>query len=109
NVRFLLIGKGMDTPEILAMIQRSNKPDRFIFTGFRDDASSLVKACDIAISVSIYGEATQKAMIEAMFLGKPVILSSISGNRGMTVDGEGGYIVRPKDAEQIAAALVKFD
>lgn len=104
-IYFLLIGQGLDHPEILQQIAESPYKDRIIFAGFRKNASELIKACDIAISASIYGEATQKAMIEAMYLGKPVIMTDISGNRGMAEDGISGFIIPPRDAQAIARAV----
>ena len=108
QIYFLMIGEGIDSPPIPSLLAQSKHKDKFIFTGFRNDASALVKACDISISVSLFGEATQKAMIEAMYLGNPVIISDISGNKGMVQDGEGGYIVPTKDSKAIAEALMKF-
>lgn len=108
NIYFLMIGEGIDSPEMKALITQNKHRDKFVFSGFRNDASTLVKSCDISISVSLFGEATQKAMIEAMYLGNPVIISNISGNRGMIKDGEGGYIVPTKDSKAIAEALLKF-
>jgi glycosyltransferase involved in cell wall biosynthesis len=108
NLYFLLIGEGIDSDEIKSLIAESKHKNKFVFSGFRNDASSLVKSCDISISVSLFGEATQKAMIEAMYLGNPVIITNISGNRGMVIEGESGYIVPTKDANAIAEALMKF-
>lgn len=107
-VYILMIGRGLDTPEVKRWVEQSPFRDRIVFTGFREDVSALVKACDVAISVSIFGEATQKAMIEAMYLERPVIISDISGNRGMAMDGETGYIVPPGDAKAIAKSLLKL-
>ena len=108
ELRVLLIGGGMDTTEIKSLISQSKKPETFIFTGFRNDVSNIVTAVDLSISVSLFGEATQKAMIEAMYLGNPVIISDIPGNRGMVIDGEGGFITEPNNPESIAKALRKF-
>lgn len=107
-IYILMIGKGQDTDEVKQWIADSPYHDRIIFTGFRDDVSAVVKACDVAISVSLFGEATQKAMIEAMYLERPVIISDISGNRGMAVDGKTGYVVPPGNAQAIADSLLKM-
>lgn len=108
KIYFLMVGRGIDSEPIPTLLNQSKHKDKFIFAGYRENATELVKACDISISVSQFGEATQKAMIEAMFLGNPVIISNISGNRGMAIDGEGGYIVEPGNDQQIAKALMKF-
>lgn len=105
NIYLLMIGEGLDTKEVLASIDAFNLKDRFRFTGFRKDASSLVKACDISISASIFGEATQKAMIEAMYLGNAVIMTDISGNRDMVEKMVSGIVVPPKNSAALSAAI----
>ncbi|MEX2597627.1 MAG: glycosyltransferase family 4 protein [Salibacteraceae bacterium] len=108
DVHFLMMGDGLDTDEVKAWITSSGQTSRFTFTGFRKDASNLVKACDVSLSLSLFGEATQKAMIEAMYLGNPVVITDISGNRGMVEDGKGGFIVPSKNPEAVAIALKKL-
>ena len=108
NIYFLMIGEGLNTDEVIASISDLGLQDRFRFTGFRKDASNLVKACDISISASIYGEATQKAMIEAMYLGNAVIMTDISGNRGMIENNVSGIIVPPKNASKLYEAITRL-
>ena len=108
NIYFLMIGEGLNTDKVVASISDLGLQDRFRFTGFRKDASNLVKACDISISASIYGEATQKAMIEAMFLGNAVIMTDISGNRGMIENNVSGIIVPPKNASKLYEAITRL-
>jgi glycosyltransferase involved in cell wall biosynthesis len=108
KVHVLMIGDGLETTEVKEWIRQQGASNPFTFTGFRSDASNIVKACDVSISLSLFGEATQKAMIEAMYLGNPVIMSDIIGNRGMLVDGEGGCLVPPADAKAVTQALVRL-
>lgn len=108
NVHLLMIGRGLDQPEVLRKINVLRLEKHVHFFGFSENANAIVKACDLSISVSVYGEATQKAMIEAMYMGKPVIMTDISGNRGMVKDVEGGYIVSAGDSRSIANALQNF-
>jgi glycosyltransferase involved in cell wall biosynthesis len=108
KVHVLMIGDGLETTEVKEWIKQQGASNQFTFTGFRSDASNIVKACDVSISLSLFGEATQKAMIEAMYLGNPVIMSDIIGNRGMLVDGEGGCLVPPADAKAVTKAMVKL-
>lgn len=44
-------------------------------------------------------------MIEAMYLGNPVIMSDIIGNNGILINGEGGYLVPPANAKAVTEAL----
>ncbi|PHN01770.1 glycosyltransferase family 4 protein [Flavilitoribacter nigricans] len=108
-VYFLLIGRGMDTPEVRRELEQSPYGDRFRFAGFRkDDVLELVKACDISILPSIRGEGLSKVILEAMFLGKPVIMTNIGGNKGLAEPGKSGYVVPPGDAAALADALTEL-
>lgn len=108
-IHFLLIGRGMDTPEVRRELKQFSYGERFRFAGFRkDDVLELVKACDISILPSIRGEGLSKVILEAMFLGKPVIMTDIGGNRGLAENGKSGVIVAPKDADALAEALTSL-
>lgn len=107
-IYLLLIGKGLDTPQHLKIIEKSPNKEKIIFAGFRKNALEMVKACDSTISASIFGEATPKAVLEALFLGKPAIYTSIPGTNGMGIDGETALIVPPRNARALADAILDF-
>ncbi|NQV51905.1 MAG: glycosyltransferase [Flavobacteriales bacterium] len=109
KVHFLMIGKGLKSAEIEPLLKSKSVENRFTFTGFRTDAPNLVKASDVSISASLFGEATQKAVIEAMNLGSPMIITDISGNRGLVEDGISGFVVAPADGPAIKNALIKLE
>lgn len=106
---FLLIGRGMDSPQVRRQLAHSPYRDRFRFAGFRkDDVLELVKACEISILPSTRGEGLSKVILEAMFLGKPTVMTRIGGNEGLAEDGKSGIIVPPADATALAGALTRL-
>jgi glycosyltransferase involved in cell wall biosynthesis len=107
-IHFLMIGDGLNPPEVFQEINRKGQDHRFTFTGYRKDASQIVHAGDVAISASTFGEATQKAVIEAMYLAKPMIITSISGNKGMVVNGDSGLVVPPSNPKALSEALLRY-
>jgi glycosyltransferase involved in cell wall biosynthesis len=107
-IYLLLIGNGLDTKAHLNIIKKSPNRAKVIFAGFRKNALELVKACDTAVSASIFGEATPKAVLEALFLGQPSIFTDIPGTRGMGVNGETALIVPPRDVRALADAIIKM-
>ncbi|MEQ9188821.1 MAG: glycosyltransferase [Cryomorphaceae bacterium] len=109
KLHFLMVGTGLNPPSIESQLRKLGIEARFTFTGYRSDAPALVKASDISLSASLFGEATQKAVIEAMHLGKPVIITDISGNKGMAEHGTSGFIVPPSNAEAIKEALLELE
>lgn len=107
-IYLLLIGKGLDTAEHLKIIENSPNRNKVIFAGFRKNALEIVKACDATVSASIFGEATPKAVLEALFLGKPAIYTHIPGTNGMGINGETALIVPPHDARALANGMFEL-
>lgn len=107
-IYLLLIGKGLDTKAHLNIIKNRVNREKIIFAGFRKNALELVKACDTAVSASIFGEATPKAVLEALFLGQPSIFTDIPGTRGMGVNAETALIVPPRHAKALSDAILEL-
>ncbi|MEL6658837.1 MAG: glycosyltransferase family 4 protein [Bacteroidota bacterium] len=107
-VRFLLIGRGLDSKETVQALRRKSIQDRFVFAGFRKDVLSLVKACDFSLLPSVKGEGLSKVLLESLFLGKPTIMTNIGGNRGLAVDNETGLVIPPRDPQAMADAIQRL-
>ncbi|MFT6579617.1 MAG: glycosyltransferase involved in cell wall biosynthesis [Alphaproteobacteria bacterium] len=71
--------------------------------GRRTDVPRLLRAADILISASAYGEGFSNAIVEAMATGLPVIATDVGDGR--RIIGDTGRIVPPRDPGAIAAAL----
>ncbi len=107
-IHLLLIGRGLDTPANLKILEKSPNQTKVHFAGFRRNALELVKACDAAVSASIFGEATPKAVLEALFLGQPSIFTDIPGTEGMGVHDQTALIVPPRNAQALADAMCAY-
>lgn len=64
--------------------------------------------CDVYCAPSIGFESFGIVLLEAMATGKPIVASDISGYRTILEDGKQGYLVPPRDYEQIAQAIIKI-
>ena len=104
-IQFLLIGKDLDTPYVKKLLKNNPNRDKIHFTGFRSDALSLVKASDIFVLPSIKGEATTKAVIEAMSMEVCPVITDIPGNRELVVHQECGLVVPRKNPAALAEAF----
>jgi glycosyltransferase involved in cell wall biosynthesis len=58
------------------------------------------------VVVPSYREGFSVICMEAMAHGRPVVASDIPGPRDLVVDGETGYLVRPRDPQRLRAALL---
>jgi glycosyltransferase involved in cell wall biosynthesis len=102
---FLLIGRGLDSAETIAVLEQKGVRERVTFAGFRKDVLGLVKACDLSLLPSVKGEGLSKVLLESLFLGNATIMTDIGGNRGLAVHNESGIIIPPRDPEAMAEAI----
>ncbi|MEZ4930553.1 MAG: glycosyltransferase family 4 protein [Saprospiraceae bacterium] len=107
-IHLILVGKNLDHAKNKAIANNSPNKNKIHFLGYRTDVLNIVKASDVFVLSSIFGEATTKAVIEAMSLGTSPIITDISGNKGLVVDGKCGLVVPPKNAKAIAEAVLKL-
>lgn len=105
DVHFLLVGRGMASPELAAQIAATGRAERFHCLDFRSDVLELVAACDIAVLPSVRREGLPKTVIEAMALGVAPVVTDTGGSAELVVDGESGLIVPPGDAAALARAI----
>ncbi|WP_417348069.1 glycosyltransferase family 4 protein [Ferrimonas sp.] len=105
NIHLLLVGGGMDTDEVRALIDASPMKDRIHLAGFRTDAPALIASCSASILPSTKREGLPKTVIEAMVYGVAPIVSDTGGSAELIVDGESGLVVQPGDDAGLAQAM----
>jgi glycosyltransferase involved in cell wall biosynthesis len=77
-----------------------------LLLGRRDDMPALYSAAEIFMLASYFGEGTSVALSEAMACGLPVIVTDV-GDNGI-VARDAGFVVPPRDAEALKAALLQL-
>lgn len=73
-------------------------------TGFQQDVRPFAACCDVMTLVS-HSETFSLAALEAMALGKPMVLSDTGGAAELIVPGEHGFLYDPGDIETLATRL----
>jgi len=89
------------------MIDDNNLNDAIKLVNHRNDIPSIMKESDILVLPSL-AEARPRIILEAMFLGKCVIASSVGGIPDMICDGETGLLVQPNDPLMLSKTLQKL-
>jgi len=105
---FLLVGSGMNAPEIQQLVRNSPYRDQFVLAGRRTDAPAIVAACQVSVLPSIKREGLPKTVIEAMAHGVATIVSDSGGSAELVEDGVSGIVVAPGDAAAIARAIERL-
>jgi glycosyltransferase involved in cell wall biosynthesis len=80
--------------------------DRVHFIGAVEDVRPVLSALDVFVLPSIAVESFSNAALEAMSMGRPVILSDIGGAREMINDGVEGYVVSPTELAARMPAII---
>jgi glycosyltransferase involved in cell wall biosynthesis len=80
--------------------------DRVSFVGELDDVRPVLTALDVFVLPSTAVESFSNAALEAMAIGRPVILSDVGGAREMIDDGVEGYVVSPTELAARLPALI---
>ncbi|MBW2017496.1 MAG: glycosyltransferase, partial [Deltaproteobacteria bacterium] len=108
SVHFVLVGKGVqdDNPGITCMLDEESLKGRVHLLGLRQDIPRIMAGLDIAVSSSAFGEGFSNTIGEAMCCGVPCIVTDV-GDSGRIV-GETGIVVRPRDPEALAGAMLRL-
>jgi glycosyltransferase involved in cell wall biosynthesis len=104
NVRFVVVGQGPLEDEVKREAAALGVSDTFVFTGFREDVPRLASIFDLFVLSSIH-EGLSIALLEAMSLGIPAVVTSVGGLPEVVEDGQQGYLVPPRDPRALAARI----
>ncbi len=105
GIKMVFAGDGELESDLKEEADRLHVADRVVFAGFRRDVPALLAASDVLILPS-EDECLPLVILEAMASGLPVIATDVGGISEAVADGVTGVLIRPRDAEGLAAALV---
>lgn len=103
--KLLVIGDGPMRAAIERRIDELGLRERVRITGYLRDVRAEVAACDAVALVSTAIETFSIAALEAMAMGKPMIMSDIGGAREQVVPGENGWLFAPGDVAALTECL----
>lgn len=125
NVRFVMIGSVDNNPASIGKdeFEKIKSGGEIECTGFVSDVAKYVSQCSVAVLPS-YREGCPRSMLEAMSIGRALILADSVGTRvpiNLTDEGrrqqsqgepvmigENGFLVRPRDGDALAEAMERF-
>jgi glycosyltransferase involved in cell wall biosynthesis len=107
KARFLLAGYHDKSPSSLTPANWTFIQGAVEYLGKSDDVCGLMKQCHVYVLPS-YGEGLPRTVLEAMACGRPVITTDVNGCRQTVIDGKTGFLVRPRDWQDLKSAMQKF-
>jgi glycosyltransferase involved in cell wall biosynthesis len=108
SAKCLIIGDGPCRDEVERKVRELGLGFDVAITGFQEDVRPFMAACSCLAIVSSRVEAFSLAALEAMAMGKPMVMSSIGGASEQIVEGHNGYLYPPKDIQSLTSALTSF-
>lgn len=104
NVLLALPGDGALLDDCKALAERLEVGCRVIFPGYISDIAPWYRMANAAVSAS-RSEGLPFNIMEAMYMGLPVVASAVKGHTDLIRDGETGLLYPYGDAEACAAQM----
>jgi glycosyltransferase involved in cell wall biosynthesis len=106
NVRCIFVGDGPLFEEMKSFADGLNLGDRLLLPGFRRDVENILRALDVFVLNSLW-EGMPFALLEAMCVGLPIVVTNIKGNRECA-DESCSLLVRPKSPDEIKDGVLRL-
>lgn len=104
NISLLIVGEGNIRGELEAQIERLGLQSRIQLAGYQSNTIDLYRAMDLFVLASLR-EGLPNALLEAMAMEVPVVVTSVGGIPQVICDHENGVLVEPGDAKILADAV----
>ncbi len=107
GARLLLIGEGQERHNLQALVKEKNLEEKVHFLGALPNEKVLeyMVASDIFALPSLF-ETFGIVNLEAMASGLPVVATRVYGVPEVVQDGVNGFLVEPKNSQQLAEKIV---
>lgn len=107
DTRFMLAGPFEPGPGGATQEEVESWSDVVEYVGTISDVPGFLRACHVFVLPSYYREGVPRTILEAMSMGRPVIVSDGPGCRVTVQESYGnGLLVQPRDSEELADAMV---
>lgn len=104
NIHLLLPGKDSLNGECHKLVTSLNLENQIHFLGYRKDIPSLLKISNLSVSTAKQ-EGLPVNIMEAMYVGLPIVASDCRGNRDLVTDGVNGYLIDLQDKQKFAKSV----
>lgn len=103
----LVAGDGEERVNILQEIEQNNLNGHIKLLGVRNDVPDLLNTSDSFLMSSAW-EGLPIAILEAASHGLPAVVTNVGGCSEVIEDNQNGFVVPPKDSQELANAMSKM-
>lgn len=107
NILWLIVGEGIERAAIEREIANAGLEGNITLAGWRRDAMNIMAAVDAVVQPTLQ-EAFSQAMVEALWMQKPLVITDVSGAPDLIRHGENGMLVPQRDSGALANAITQL-
>lgn len=110
NVVFRLAGSFDRNPASIKPAELQSWVDEGVieYLGVLSHVQNELSACQVYVLPSYYREGLPRSILEALATGRPIITTDAPGCRETVVHDKNGFLVTPRDAHSLAAAMMRM-
>jgi glycosyltransferase involved in cell wall biosynthesis len=105
NVRLLIAGRGEEESRLKTLVRQLRLEQRVKFLGYLDNPASMMRNLNVFVLPSVW-EGFPYVLLEAMVLKRPIVATDIFGVNEIIEQKVSGMLVRPRDPDSIAKAVI---
>ena len=102
---FWIVGDGPQQETVKKQVIAEGLQHHVRLTGFREDIPDLLAHMDVFVLASIDGEGIPQGVTQALAMERAVVATKVGGIPEVIRDGKNGYLVDPKNSEQLAEKI----
>jgi len=106
DARFVILGEGELREHLEKQIRDHHLEKHVLLPGFRTDVLGCMKSFDLFVMSSVT-EGLGTSLLDAMACARPIVATRAGGIPEIVEDGVNGFLVPPRDAASLAAAIVR--
>jgi glycosyltransferase involved in cell wall biosynthesis len=108
EAKLVIAGRGEGEPDLRGLVASLGLDGVVVFAGYRSgpQLAEAYKALDVMVWLNEGNDGTNRAVLEAMATGLPVVGGRVGSIAESIVEGETGHLVEPGDERGLARALI---
>lgn len=108
TLRCLIVGDGAERAALERRVDELGLRKVVTFLGWRHDVPALMASVDVVVQPSLQ-EAFSQSMAEALLMGRPLVITDVSGASELVPDDSVGTVVPCRDPVALARAVIALE
>ncbi|WP_419421340.1 glycosyltransferase (plasmid) [Legionella sp. D16C41] len=108
NARFILVGEGRLRKQCISLADELGILERILFVGLSKSVGYWLLKLDVMLLMSLY-EGLPNVLIEAQYMGVPIVSTPAGGAAECFIEGETGYILSSSEEPDLSEACEKVE